>query len=205
MICASGLLFFNGCVNDSIHGPGAGAFSTVVLDAGHGDYDWGAKAVSGAHEKHLALDVVLRMKPLLQEAGYRVILTRERDVFVPLASRVAVSNRLRSAIFVSVHFNMTERRAVGGMETYYYSIQSKRLARNIQQEILKTYPTSNRGVHTARFHVLRNNIRPAVLIEPGFVSNPYDNSYLQNPAIRQRLAELIVRGIIAERRGRSPY
>ena len=192
-------------MNDGIHGPGAGSFSTVVLDAGHGDYDWGAKAVSGEHEKHLALDVVLRMKPLLQQAGYRVILTRERDVFIPLASRVAVSNRLRNAIFVSVHFNMTNRRAVGGIETFYYSLHSRRLARNIQQEILKAYPTNNRGVRTARFHVLRNNIRPSTLLELGFVSNPYDNSYIQNPAIRQRLAELIVRGIIAERHGRSPY
>lgn len=205
MICASSLLFFSGCVNDGIHGPGAGSFSTVVLDAGHGDYDWGAKAVSGQHEKHLALDVVLRMKPLLQQAGYRVILTRERDVFVPLGSRVAVSNRLRNAIFVSVHFNMTERRAVKGIETYFYSIRSKRLAANIQKEVLCAYPTLNRRVRYGRFHVLRNNLRPSVLLELGFVSNPEDNAYIQDPGYRQRLAELIVRGIIAERRGRSPH
>jgi len=201
---AACILLLSGCATYDRFGPGAGAFNTVVLDAGHGGHDRGARALSGMNEKDLALDVAKRMKPLLQRAGFRVIMTRERDVFIPLSQRVAASNRVRGSIFVSVHFNWARRRGAQGLETFYHSAQSRRLAGNIQQEILRTYRTTNRGVKDARFYVLRNNQRPAVLLELGFLSNPYDNQMAQNPRHRQRLAEAAVRGIIAERRGRRP-
>lgn len=198
------ILLLSGCASYNRYGPGAGSFHTVILDAGHGAHDRGARALSGMNEKDVALDVAKRMKPLLQRAGFRVIMTRDRDVFIPLSQRVATSNRAWGSIFVSVHFNWARRRGAQGIETFYYSNQSRRLAGNIQQEILRTYRTTNRGVKSARFYVLRNNRRPAVLLELGFLSNPYDNKMAQNSRHRQRLAEAAVRGIIAERRGRRP-
>ena len=70
-------------------GSGLSNFHTVVLDAGHGGYDNGAKAVHGMPEKSLTLDMVSRVKPLLQQRGYRVIMTRDTDVFIPLGGRTA--------------------------------------------------------------------------------------------------------------------
>jgi len=197
-------LFFVGCAGFGDYGTGAGAFDTVVLDAGHGAHDLGALSVRGEPEKMLALDVVLRMKPLLEDAGYRVVMTRDRDVFIPLETRAAISNRNRGAIFVSIHFNWAKKRSPEGIEIYYFSERSRRLAANILEESLRAYRCADRGVKFARFHVLRNNLRPSVLCELGFVSNPYDNQMLQNPRVRQRLAEAVVRGIIDERRGKSP-
>ena len=178
----------------------------MVLDPGHGGHDRGARALSGKHEKDLCLDTALRMKPLLERAGYRVILTRSEDEFISLAQRAARSNREHNAIFVSIHYNWARRRAAQGFETYYYggSPRSYRLAGNIQQEILRAYPSANRGVKTARFYVLRNNQRPSVLVELGFLSSPHDNAHVQDPKVRQRLAESVVRGILAERAGRTP-
>lgn len=193
-----------GCAGLGEYGPGAGAFDTVVLDAGHGAHDLGAKSVRGAPEKDLALDVALRMKPLLEDAGYRVVMTRSDDVFIPLETRAAISNRNKTAIFVSIHFNWAKSRKPEGVETYYFGDRGYRLAANILQEALRAYRCADRGVKFARFHVLRNNLRPAVLCELGFVSNPYDNQLLQTAEVRQRLAEAVVRGIIAERRGRIP-
>jgi len=188
-----------GCENLS-YGGGARAFDTVVVDAGHGAHDSGARSRAGSPEKMKALDISQRLARELRQAGFRVVMTRNSDVFVPLASRVAVSNRIPNSIFVSVHLNWSSRSAAQGLETYYYSARSRRLAQNIQREILRVYPANNRGVKFARFHVLRNNRRPAVLVECGFLSNPYEAGLNESASHRQEMAERIARGIINERR-----
>lgn len=197
-------LFLGGCASSGGYGGGAGQFHTVIIDAGHGGHDQGARPVSGMHEKNLALDTARRTAKVLRSKGFRVIETRTTDVFIPLERRAAISNSEGGAIFVSIHYNWAPRRAAAGLETYYYSGRSMRLAANILKELRTAYPTKNRGVKYARYHVLRENRRPAVLCELGFVSSAYDNSYVQKPDYRQRLAEKIAAGIIAEKNGRNP-
>jgi len=128
--------------------------------------------------------------------GFRVIEPRKGDYFIPLESRSAASNRNSGSIFVSVHYNYAPRSGARGIETYFHSPRSRRLAANIQKQCLRAYPTENRGVKYARFRVLRTNRRPAVLCELGFLSNPSDNRSVQNAAVRQRLAERIAAGIM---------
>ena len=183
---------------------GTSNFHTVILDPGHGGYDEGGRSVRGSNEKVLALDVARRVKPILERHGFRVIMTRNSDVFIPLGGRTAIASRYPDSIFVSIHFNYTSRRAANGFETYYYNPRYRRMAANILEEILETYRCTDRGVKSARFYVLRNNRRPAVLLELGFLSNAYDNKFAQDPRHRQRLAEAIARGIMAERAGRRP-
>lgn len=180
---------------------GAGNFNTVIVDAGHGAYDSGARAVSGSPEKLLALDTAQRLTKILRSKGFRVIETRSRDYFVPLGGRTEVSNRTRNSIFVSIHYNWSPRRAARGIEIYYYNARSRRLAGNILRQTLRAYPAVNRGVKRNNFYVLRQNRRPAVLCELGFLSNAQDNRYAQSWFYRQRLAERIAAGIIAERGG----
>jgi N-acetylmuramoyl-L-alanine amidase len=188
---------FAGCA--SPYHQGAGDFSTIIVDAGHGGFDRGGRPVSGAPEKVLALDTAKRLAKILRNKGFHVIETRTRDVFVPLGARTAVSNRAADSIFVSIHYNWVPRRGARGIEIYYFSPRSWRLASNILRQATRAYPTEDRGVKRSRFYVLRANRRPAVLCELGFVSNPQDNRYLQNRTYRQRLAERIADGIIAER------
>jgi N-acetylmuramoyl-L-alanine amidase len=186
------------------YGPGAGFFDTVIVDAGHGGHDEGAHACSGAREKSLTLDTSRRLASVLRSNGMRVIENRTGDYFVTLGKRVAVSNATGQAVFVSVHYNWSGRRAPHGIEIYYNAPRSKRLAANILRESLRAYPTDNRGIKKGRYYVLRNNRRPAVLCELGFVSNPSDNRNIQNPAVRQRIAERVAAGILAEKAGRRP-
>ncbi len=201
---AVALLFLGGCASSGSYGSGAGQFHTVIIDAGHGGHDQGARSVSGMPEKVLALDTAQRTAKILRSKGFRVIETRSRDVFIPLDRRAEISNRESGAIFVSIHYNWAPRRAASGLETYYFSSRSRRLAANILKEIRGAYPTKDRGVKYARYHVLRENRRPAVLCELGFLSNAYDNGYVQKADYRQRLAEKIAAGIIAEKNGRNP-
>src|SRR5688500_10203886 len=78
--------------------------TTVVLDAGHGGHDKGARSKFGA-EKDFALDVALCARKRLETAGYKVVLTRADDRFIPLHARPAIANRIGESIFVSIHFN----------------------------------------------------------------------------------------------------
>ena len=188
------LVLLTGCASTS----GVGRFRTVVLDAGHGGIDRGAKGVDNSSEKTYALDTAKRVEKGLKRAGYRVVMTRRSDYFVTLPSRVALSNRQRGAIFVSIHYNWARRSSASGTETFYYNSRSYPLAANIQRELARFSP--NRGVKRARFHVLRNNVRPAVLVECGFLSNSSDASKARSASYRQRLADAIVRGIVKSSR-----
>lgn len=181
-----------------------GFFNTVVIDAGHGGHDPGARAVRGLSEKHLVLDTSRRIAAILRQSGLRVIETRTRDYFVTLDKRVAISNRNRNTVFVSIHYNWARRSKASGVETFFCGSRSSRLAANIQREIRRPYGAIDRGVKFRKFYVLRNNNRPAVLVELGFLSNPAENKKVQNAAMRQRLAEAVARGILAERAGRNP-
>ena len=185
-------------------GAGLSNFRTVVLDAGHGGYDNGARAVKGLPEKMLTLDMARRVKPLLEERGYRVVMTRTTDVFIPLGGRTGISNSHPEAAFVSIHFNCSPKRSADGVETYYYDRRSAPLAANILREIACCYGSHSRGVKYARFYVLHHNERPATLLELGFVSNAKENAKLQDPRVRQILAEKIATGIAKGHGGRAP-
>jgi N-acetylmuramoyl-L-alanine amidase len=202
-LAAVAMLALAGCES---YGPlGAGAFSTVVVDPGHGGHDFGGRAVSGRNEKDLALDTAKRLKTNLERRGFRVIITRNADYFIPLDQRIAVSNSTPGCIFVSIHYNWDRGRSGHGVETYYCSPRSARLAANVQSELAGAYRTINRGVKNGCWiRVLRKNIRPAILVEGGFDSNPSENAILQSAAGRQRIAEAVARGIVAERQGRHP-
>jgi len=199
------LLFLTSCESTGgNYGPGAGFFDTVIVDAGHGGHDNGARACFGSPEKVLTLDTARRLANVLRASGVRVIETRTGDYFVTLGRRAAVSNGTGRAIFVSVHYNWTKRRSAAGIEIYYNNRRSMRLAANVLKESLRACRTENRGIKNRGFYVLRNNNRPAILCELGFVSNPGDNRNIQSAAVRQRLAERIAAGILAERSGRQP-
>ena len=108
-------------------GSAARAFDTVILDPGHGAHDRGA-AIGYVYEKHLALDTARRVEQLLKKQGLKVVMTRSRDVFIPLQDRSATGNRVGNAIFVSIHYNYNRGGSGAGAETYYHFSSSYTLA-----------------------------------------------------------------------------
>jgi N-acetylmuramoyl-L-alanine amidase len=173
----------------------SGSATTVVIDAGHGGFDRGGIAGQRVSEKTMNLDVAQRLKAILQSSGYRVVMTRDSDVFVPLGTRVAIANSYRNAIFVCVHFNSATRRGANGIETYFYSSQSLGLASAIHYNVNAVAPTLNRGVRRRGYFVLRRTKIPAVLVECGFLTNPSEAQYAQSSTYRQKLAQAIAAGI----------
>jgi N-acetylmuramoyl-L-alanine amidase len=141
------------------------------------------------------LDVALRLRTILQANGYRVVMTRDTDVFLPLGTRTAIANQYRNGIFVCIHFNSATRRGASGIETYFYSSQSLSLASAIHYYVSGFAPSENRGVRRRGFFVLRRTTIPSVLVECGFLTNPTEAQYAQSSSYRQKLAEAIAQGI----------
>src|SRR6266498_695702 len=172
---------------------------TVVIDAGHGGYDRGGIPGQRVSEKDMTLDVARRLRSSLAASGYRVVMTRDSDVFVPLGTRCAIANSYGNAIFVCIHFNATKRAGASGIETYFYSRDSLPLASAIHYFVTGGAPSANRGVRRRGFYVLRKTRVPAVLVECGFLTNPTEAAYAQTASYRQKLAEEIAAGV----RGRN--
>ena len=180
-------------------------FTTVVVDAGHGGKDNGAyRRFSGA-EKMANLDVAARLARKLRESQFKTVMTRSSDVFIPLEQRAAVGRAQPNSIFVSIHFNDSPRRRIRGFETYYRSPAAYPLAQRIQQRLLTIRGSTNRGVRTANFRVLRKATYPAVLVECGFLSNRTEGGEAGDAGYREQLADKIAEAIVEERYGSGVY
>ena len=101
--------------------PRAKAFTTIVIDPGHGGKDPGAHGKRGTEEKDITLNVGLKLRDLLRkQPGVRVLMTRERDVFVELEDRAKFANSNEADLFVSIHVNSHSQRSVRGIEIYHF-------------------------------------------------------------------------------------
>ncbi len=101
----------------------------IVVDAGHGGKDYGAKGHNGLWEKHLNLTLSKRLKEILEKRyKYSVWLTRDVDTFIELKDRGELANKIDADLFVSIHANAAERRSAKGFETYYLGTASNERA-----------------------------------------------------------------------------
>ena len=95
---------------------------TIVIDAGHGGIDPGAIGILGTYEKNLALSYARELKRQLEQTGlYRVVLTRDRDVFIPLRDRFAIAHEVNGDLFLSLHANTVKQNHVVGGSVYTLS------------------------------------------------------------------------------------
>jgi N-acetylmuramoyl-L-alanine amidase len=95
------------------------AVRKIVVDAGHGGGSTGTRTPEGMLEKQLTLDIAERLRRLLAQQSFEVVMTRESDQDVSLKERGALANRAGGDIFVSIHLNWIENRRSRGVETYY--------------------------------------------------------------------------------------
>jgi len=196
----------------------------IVIDAGHGGRDSGTRNTFGPeHEKAFTLDWARRLESILSSNGWTVVLTRSNDVEMSLTERVAVAERARADLFLSLHFNAgAQHSAMNGLETFCltpvglpstlrrdfddnprdvypnnaHDQANFLLASRLHRSLLKTTGATDRGVRRARFMtVLRGQNRPAVLLEGGYLSNPTESRRIATPAYRQLLAEAVAQAL----------
>lgn len=108
----------------------AQATPVVVLDAGHGGKDYGAKGTHGLLEKDLNLKISKMVREILQNRyNYKVLMTRNDDTFIELKDRGKIANQHDADLFVSIHANAARRKSAKGIETYYLGAGSTEQAR----------------------------------------------------------------------------
>jgi len=198
---------------------------TVMIDPGHGGEDRGARGKRGSTEKHLTLDLAMRVEKLLKEAGFKVVMTRRRDTYISLEDRSELANSSDADLFVSLHFNsVANSKQPQGVETYCltpvglsstgsirqrfgianfdkepgnaFDYQNMLLAYLVQQRLLAGVPkVEDRGIKRARFFVIKATEIPSILIENGFLSHPVEEKRILTSAHRNKLAVAIVEGI----------
>lgn len=183
---------------------GPQGFDTVIIDAGHGGIDRGGGPGQRIPEKPYTLDAAIRLQRALSSRGFRTVMTRTQDVFVPLPTRVAIANSYRDAVFVSLHFNSAPRAEAHGYETYYYRPDSFGLATRLHRAQLATLNTDDRHVRRRGFYVVRRPYIPAVLCEGGFLTNPEESRFVTDASYRQRWAENLADAFVAQRREGDP-
>ncbi len=195
---------------------------TIVIDAGHGGKDDGtANAKLRLKEKDMTLDVAHRLEKILRKAGYQVVMTRRRDSFVPLPLRPALANKVKADLFISIHFNAIDNKAIAGSETYILTPQHQRstssdkrmpddkvkqpgndfdawnavLGYRMHRAVIQSLQGFDRGLKRARFAVLRDLQCPGLLVEGGYLSNEAEARKIGSAEWRQKLAQTIANGV----------
>lgn len=170
----------------------------VVLDAGHGGED-GGTVEQAATEKEINLAVVLKLKELLEEQGIRVVLTRDKDIFMKLEERVQIANGEKADLFISIHCNYYEKdSSIYGLECYYCKSgeEGKHYAERIMETIEESKNIVSRNVKPADYYILKNTTVPAVLVEIGYLSNYNERNQLMSEEYQEKLAGELVKGIV---------
>lgn len=199
----------------------AGDFRTVILDPGHGGKDPGATNPYGT-EASYNLKVSGLVKKQLEAKGFKVVMTRNSNLFLSLQERVEFANAVKeNAIYISIHFN-SGGSAARGIETFTLSppgvphydsnfkaadLQTRAgnehdsaniaLATSVHGSVLQRLGknTLDRGIKRARFSVLSGVTHPAILFEGGFMSHPYEARIIENEAYQNALAGGIVAAV----------
>ncbi len=168
----------------------------IVIDAGHGGKDPGTIGYSGSYEKDATLLLALKISETLERAGATVLLSRERDTTPNLSETARLANNNKVDIFISVHYNSFPWQNVSGTETYYYTPQSRLLARVIHKNLVRGIKRKNRGIKRVMYYTIHHAAMPSVLIEPGYLTNPKEEKLAFNPAFQKEVSFDILKGVV---------
>lgn len=192
--------------------PGPLVGLTVLVDAGHGGYDGGARCRdSGVWEKEVNLAVAREVESALTRRGAAVVMTRTADVDLctgdrpatltkkrqDMQNRIALAKENNVDMVLSIHMNEYRVRAESGPQVFYRAgCEGGRLLAGCIQEALIRHlqPKKQRAAMAGDYFILQLDV-PSVLVECGFISNPLEEKLLLSADYQARLAEAIAEGV----------
>lgn len=170
----------------------------IMIDAAHG----GEKGkdnigISGLREKDVNLDISNYLEKRLLEMGATVYMTRRTDEHIPVTERAKIANEISPDFFISIHQNYFKLPSISGTEIYYYrgDQEAQKLGEAIIKELTEKLNTTNRGVKTAEFYLLRDVKVSSLHIEVAYISNPQEEALLAEKAFKEKAAMAIADGI----------
>lgn len=166
----------------------------IVINGGHyPGVDSGAVGASGLQEADVVRNLMGKVANYIRAVGYEVLEIQVNE----LNQITDASNDFGAELFISIHCNAAENRDAKGTETFCYQLggAGEKLARCIQNQIVNSLGTVDRGIKTANFAVLRDTDCPAVLVETAFISNGDDETLLASEQSKDDFSKAIARGI----------
>ncbi len=188
------------------------ADKVILVDAGHGGFDGGASG-NGVIEKDVNLEVALKLREYIEQNGGVCILTRDKDESTAkkdekgkkakktdLEERKKLADLSEADIFISIHMNEFQNPKYSGAQVFYGDCDgSKELGEYIQMSLKNIIDKDNNRVAKktdGKVFVLTNTKIPSVIVECGFLSNPYEAKQLKTTEYQQKLAWAIYMGIV---------
>ena len=166
------------------------------MDAGHGGTNLGAVGPTGVIEKDLTLAVSLKLRDLLEAAGAKVIMTREKEIFFDNKERILFYRDSTPDLLVSIHLNSSaDPIRVGGTSTYYRSVGFRPLSQAIYQRMLSLGLKEYGNNGSFNFMLNSPTEYPNALVEMLFLSNPAEEMKILDPGFQQQIAEQVLNGI----------
>ena len=187
---------------------------TVIVDAGHGDFDPGALGADGTQEKVLNLEIALKLCDMLRMLGFHVVSTRSGDETLAAEDAVSIAAKKRTdtharaalaesyadCVYLSIHLNAFSDRAQNGAQLFYGTLdeRSELLCECIQASFVRLLqPQNKRQVKqgTDSVYLLTHTKAPIALVECGFITNEQELQLLKSDAYQQKVAFAICAGL----------
>lgn len=173
---------------------------TIAVEAGHGGRNTGAQGLSGSLEKKVNRAAADRLQQMLEEAGAEVIEMRQDDETISLEDRTQRAIDANADLMISIHANAASTRRgylrVSGASTYYNTLFSRPLAKQVLDELLQLDLDSFGLVGHFNYRPIRVTEMPAILVEQAFMTHPGDEEKLLDPAFQTEIARAIKEGLI---------
>ena len=174
---------------------------TVVIDAGHGGSDDGARSVNGSLEKNINLSIAKEIAALNSNKNITILLSRSDDNSISVKDRVEFAKTNKANLFISIHVNAVDKNDPG-KEGFSVLIDkenssgNKLLASALIEELQKSYTTENTiAVREHNVYVIDKNICPAAIVECGYLTNPADEAFITKPENQEKIAKDILNAI----------
>lgn len=207
-ILIASMSFTGGVVNEAVSSSPSVNLPTIIIDAGHGGFDGGTSTADGNAEKDINLAVSLYLNDYLKLFGFNTILTRDADVSLEddglstirqkktsdIHNRMKLMAETENAVFLSIHQNHYSIEKYDGMQVFYSPGQSEissALAQEIQSEVVELLqPSNNRQIKECgtSVYLIYNAVKPACLVECGFLSNKAEAQKLLTKEYQQQIA-----------------
>ncbi len=188
----------------------------IIIDPGHGGFDGGTSTSDGMPEKDINLSISLKLKKMLDLFGFKTVITRESDVSLEdeglstirskktsdIHNRMAIMESIDNSVFVSIHQNHYPIERYSGTQVFYsrnFSDESINLAENIQESVVNLIqPNNTRLIKECgnSVYLIYNAVKPAVLVECGFLSNNNEAELLKTEVYRYKISYCIALGIL---------
>lgn len=176
--------------------------TTILLDPGHGsENDLGARGPNGYPEKDVNLVVSNLLRTALEARGATVVMTREGDEDLFPRDRVDIINQVEPTLALSIHYNALpdagDALNTAGIGSFWYNTQAHSLAQFLHDYLVDTLDRPSYGVYWNNLALTRPIVAPAVLLELGFMINPYEFEWITDSEAQQALATTLAEAVVA--------